>query len=252
MSDREQPQHALGTKVRMMAYASAASTGQQRTRHREDAQSVFRGLPWWLKSNTTRVVYTLRSNNRAPAGVDSQLPSTDSDLVVSANVAKTRLKDDQYFMSNVLLVDTNFAAQPIYRFLVSCGHSVTVVGSNSQDALAKGANHHVNLDYSDSRKLRELIEDRKIEYLVPGCNDRSYLVCAELNNNGQFPGIDPLPTAERLLHKAKFRELALSLGVSTPRLLSSADIGNRWPVIVKPVDAYSGRGVTIEIGRAHV
>lgn len=148
-------------------------------------------------------------------------------------------------MSNVLLVDTNFSSAPIYRFLKESGHHVTVVGGNPNDALAKSVDNYVQMDYSDVEKTRQLVLDRNIDYLVPGCNDRSYMVCAEINHDGRFPGIDPLETAETINNKEKFRAFAALNNLPTPRVLLEHEIGLRWPVIVKPVDAFSGRGVTI-------
>jgi hypothetical protein len=148
-------------------------------------------------------------------------------------------------MSNVLLVDTNFSSGPIYHFLIQSGHNVTVVGSNPQDALAKSAIDYVQLDYSDIEKTNQLIAERNIQYLVPGCNDRSYLVCAELNKDGRFPGIDSLETATKINNKEQFRTFAALHNLPTPRVLTRAEYGTRWPVIVKPVDAFSGRGVTV-------
>jgi carbamoylphosphate synthase large subunit len=148
-------------------------------------------------------------------------------------------------MSNVLVVDTNFSSGPIYQFLVQAGHKVTVVGGNPNDALAKCVDDYVKLDYSDIEQTRQLIEARKIDYLVPGCNDRSYMVCAEINAEGRFPGIDPLATAEIINYKGKFREFSTKHSLPTPQVLTQDEIGSRWPVIVKPVDAFSGRGVTI-------
>ena len=148
-------------------------------------------------------------------------------------------------MSNVLLVDTNFSSGPIYQFLVQAGHNVTVVGGNPNDALAKCVDDYVNLDYSDTEHTRRLVEERKIDYLIPGCNDRSYMVCSEINAEGRFPGIDPLATAEIINNKSKFRKFAAKHGLPTPQVLAQDEIGYQWPMIVKPVDAFSGRGVTI-------
>ncbi len=148
-------------------------------------------------------------------------------------------------MSNVLLVDTNFSSGPIYQFLVKAGHRVTVVGGNPNDALAKCVDDYVNMDYSDIEQIHRLIEDQNIDYLVPGCNDRSYMVCAQINTIGRFPGLDPLATAEIINNKGKFREFADKHGLPTPQVLTHGEMHSRWPVIVKPVDAFSGRGITI-------
>lgn len=148
-------------------------------------------------------------------------------------------------MSNVLLVDTNFSAGPIYQFLIQAGHHVTVVGSNPKDALAKCVDDYVNIDYTNIDKIKKLIFEKKIDYLVPGCNDQSYLVCSEINSDDRFPNIDPIEASAIINNKGKFREFAAQHGLPAPRVLEKHEIGTRWPVIVKPVDAYSGLGVTI-------
>lgn len=148
-------------------------------------------------------------------------------------------------MSNVLLVDTNFSSGPIYDFLVKAGHNVTVVGGNPNDALAKSVSDYVNIDYSDIPRMKKLIAYRNIQYLVPGCNDFSYMVCAELNEHRGFFGIDSLENAQIINNKGKFRTFCCEHGLPTPRVLQQYEYGTRWPVIVKPTDSFSGRGVTI-------
>lgn len=148
-------------------------------------------------------------------------------------------------MSNIMLLDTNFSSGPIYKFLVESGHNVTVVGGNPNDSLAKPAENYVNVDYSDVDKTRELIDKRNIDFLVPGCNDLSYMVCAEINCDGRFPGIDTIETANIINNKEKFRNFSAENDMPVPQVLKTEDIGSRWPVIVKPVDAFSGRGVTV-------
>lgn len=148
-------------------------------------------------------------------------------------------------MKKILLVDTNFSSGPIYQFLIRAGYKVTVLGGNPNDALAKSVDDYVNLDYSKIDKVKQLVEERNIDYIVPGCNDRSYMVCAQINKDGRFPGIDTVQTAEIINNKGKFRAFAGKLDLPTPKVLSENDIGTRWPVIVKPVDAFSGHGITV-------
>jgi len=73
-----------------------------------------------------------------------------------------------------LLADTNRAAYTVYQALVSAGHDVWVVGANPQEPLAKIAPNYVQLNYSDSSKLADFIEEESFDFLVPGCTDVSY------------------------------------------------------------------------------
>ena len=148
-------------------------------------------------------------------------------------------------MHKALLVDTNFSSAPIYNYLVQSGHEVFVVGGNPNDFLAKSAWNYINLDYSNVERARGLIEKLNINYIVPGCNDLSYQVCAELNSKGSYYGLDTLENTEIINNKGKFRTFATQIGLPVPRVISGENVDEIWPVIVKPVDAYSGRGMTI-------
>ena len=158
-------------------------------------------------------------------------------------------------MSKVLLVDTSFSARPIYEELVHLGHEVHVVGGNPCDCLAKSCEHYWHIDYADTNALQNLVEKERFAYLVPGCTDRSYSSCAIISQ-GRFPSIAPVNVDEELNQKDRFRSLGQRLHLPVPRvqwqvsgnetaepLLPKANL--RWPLVIKPVDAFSGKGVTI-------
>jgi biotin carboxylase len=149
-------------------------------------------------------------------------------------------------MAKVLLVDTNVSSSPIYKYLRNTGHEVFVVGSNPNDFLAKCTDRYIPLDYSDVSALHALINELSISYLIPGCNDVSYKVCAQVNKDGHFPGIDTLSNNEILNNKKSYRVFAQEHQLPVPRVYCNDHIGDiRFPIIVKPVDAFSGHGITI-------
>lgn len=148
-------------------------------------------------------------------------------------------------MNRVLLIDTNLSSAPIYDYLVSKGFDVYVVGGNPSDYLAKKAKNYINVDYSQIHLIRELIADLQINFIVPGCNDLSYLISAQLNESIVFFGIESLKNTQIINNKEEFREFANEIGLPVPKTFSRESVGNNWPLIVKPVDAFSGRGVTV-------
>jgi carbamoylphosphate synthase large subunit len=150
-------------------------------------------------------------------------------------------------MSRVLLVDTNFSAAPIHEHLVAAGNDVLVVGGNPADYLAKSSANHVAMDYSDADRLAKLADDSSIDCIVPGCNDMSYRVCAQVAElrPGRFAGLDSVAAVDTLNDKEKFRAFAAAEGLPAPRRLDPVDVAPGRSVIVKPADAYSGRGVTV-------
>jgi biotin carboxylase len=148
-------------------------------------------------------------------------------------------------MKNVLLVDTNFSSAPIYDYIKRSGYRVFVCGGNPSDFLARSVEDHIKIDYSNVNKMQELIRSLHIDYIVPGCNDLSYQVCTQLNTEKRFFGLDNYETSQSINNKKKFRKLADQLALPAPRIIPSEKLGYVWPIIVKPVDAYSGRGVTV-------
>ncbi|MBI3432851.1 MAG: hypothetical protein HY018_11650 [Hydrogenophilales bacterium] len=151
-------------------------------------------------------------------------------------------------MKKILLVDTNVSASPIYRYLIGTGNEVFVVGGNPNDYLARTAKNYVNLDYSNVDALTELVDRLGIHYLVPGCNDRSYLACAEINQRRPYYGIDTVEATEVINNKERFRRFAADAGIPVPKVFPADRGGTDGQVIVKPVDAFSGRGTTVVRG----
>jgi biotin carboxylase len=149
-------------------------------------------------------------------------------------------------MKNVLLVDTNFSSFPIYNYLVDSGYNVFVVGRDPEDFLARSAPNYVQLDYSDIDALGQLEEKLDIDVVLPGCNDHSYQACAALMA-GRATGLDAADTTRSLFDKGQFRKLCDELRLPAPKRVDPAAGGlpEGVPVIVKPVDAFSGKGISI-------
>lgn len=144
----------------------------------------------------------------------------------------------------VLLVDTGFSAQPIYQSIQELGFEVHVVGGRPEDPLAKTAEQYWCLDYSDTDKLSELVRQEKYRFIVPGCTDRSYTSCSVVSERLGFPGIEPPENDAQINLKDKFRNVSERLGVPIPEVQTpSADLS--FPIIVKPVDSFSGNGITV-------
>lgn len=151
-------------------------------------------------------------------------------------------------MAKVLLVDTNFSSVPIYEALRVLGHDVHVVGGNPKDCLAKSVSNYWNIDYSDTVALADLVEKEAFNFIVPGCTDRSYASCVAVSDGrseGRFPGLDTLHVEDVINNKANFRVIGKQLGLPMPQVQELEAGVLRWPLIVKPVDAFSGKGITV-------
>jgi predicted ATP-grasp superfamily ATP-dependent carboligase len=149
-------------------------------------------------------------------------------------------------MKKVLLLDTNVASFPIYEFLLKNGYDVYVAGGKVNDCLAKYTEKYINFDYSDIDLLNRVIDEYSFDYLVPGCNDMSYICATKANNNSKFFGLDTTENSELINNKLKFRKFAIDNKLNVPQIYSKDGVyKSNEPIIVKPVDAYSGRGVSV-------
>lgn len=149
-----------------------------------------------------------------------------------------------------LLIGSSFSAAPMLQRLRKRGLQVAVCGREPSDPCHAYADESHFIDYSDCEQLLALVLKEKFDFLVPTCNDYSYMSGAWVASQTGHPGFDALPVAEILHTKDRFRQASQALGLSVPRAARTsgevpAEVTPDWfPVLIKPVDSFSGRGVT--------
>lgn len=145
--------------------------------------------------------------------------------------------------TKVLLVDTAFAALPIYKYLIDSGFDVWVMGNREHDVLAQkaGANW-IEQDYSKVEEVQAHLDRLGIEFLVPGCTDVSIDTCILLKRASP---LDAPEVNAVLSNKSLFRDLCEKLSLPSPRIVKLEVFPMPGLYICKPTDAFSGRGVTV-------
>jgi biotin carboxylase len=125
------------------------------------------------------------------------------------------------------------------------GVTVYVIGRNPNDFMAKHVEHYIQADYADLNVLKKVISECNISYVIPGCNDHSYEICSHLAGESYLVNIDDFDTASTLLNKSKFRHFALAHHLPVPQIFTTETaVHANCPLMVKPVDAFSGKGIT--------
>jgi|TARA_B110000503_G_scaffold59968_1_gene95467 carbamoylphosphate synthase large subunit len=145
----------------------------------------------------------------------------------------------------VLLIDTNFSSTPIYEYLLSLKHQVFTIGRNPQDFMAKSYSNYIEADYTDIETLKNTVKEYSIDRVVPGCNDYSYEVCCYLE--GLTMNVDSIDKIHTLVNKKSFRAFGLENGLPVPRVFNLDELKVntlQGPIIIKPSDSFSGKGVT--------
>ena len=144
----------------------------------------------------------------------------------------------------ILLMDAAFSAEPVYDALVRLGHEVWVIGSRDVDVLAAKADQRwLKLDYSKVEVVRDHLIRMGFDRVVPGCTDVSLETCVKLGKPW-FHG-DALETNFKLSDKAAFRQICAELDLPAPLVVSPDSFPRAGKYICKPVDAFSGRGISV-------
>lgn len=147
----------------------------------------------------------------------------------------------------ILLVGTSFSAAPLLQALRDMGFAVAVCGALPNDPCVAMADAYHQLDYADREALLELVRRKGYRYLCPSCNDYAYLSACYVADQLDLPGYDQ-PHHTTILHdKAAFRAHAQAIGLQVPRACQADDNTLRetlrLPLLVKPTDSFSGRGI---------
>ena len=136
-----------------------------------------------------------------------------------------------------LILDGSFAVKPIHDAL-STKYDVFTIGGdrNSFFAVNAPARHYL-IDYSDHTKIEKYVRLKDFSEIIPGCTDISLNTFAFINEN--FRQI-----VKKTITKQKFAAFCKYCDVQTPDLLANPT-SKDLPVIVKPDDSFSGRGVSV-------
>lgn len=151
----------------------------------------------------------------------------------------------------VLLVGSSFSAVPIFFALKARGFHVAVCGNVHGDPCHQYADESFFIDYADRNALLEVVRGNRFDFLVPSCNDYAYMASAWVAEQCGFPGYDSVEVASIMHTKGLFRRFTEAHAIKAPRSVrldadALVDVtALRAPYLVKPVDSFSGRGVTL-------
>ena len=149
-------------------------------------------------------------------------------------------------MRKTLLLDNNFSSYPFLNTSYCQDFEQHYCGRRRGYKIGDMADRYWDLNYADEAEVIALIQDQKIDRLIPGCSDISYLMGSKLSEVfPEFRGLDSYENSERINNKQKFRQTLLSLGLPSPATLTANSVHEYEKVIVKPTDSYSGQGIRV-------
>ncbi|MDR2946093.1 MAG: ATP-grasp domain-containing protein, partial [Candidatus Adiutrix sp.] len=159
----------------------------------------------------------------------------------------------------LLLAGGNYADIPMILSAKKMGLKVYTTGNRPDDLGHKYSDEYIPADFSDREAVLDLCRTLKVDGVCPSCNDFSALSSAYAAEKLNLPGHDRVETLESLMHKDKFRALAAKYGLPVPgwKAVSAdeplaADVGLKYPLIVKPVDLTGGKGMSVAHDRSEL
>lgn len=152
-------------------------------------------------------------------------------------------------MASVLLVGSGAGLINLAKKIKHRGHHLTVLGGLKDDPCHLIGDDSIFVDYRDFDSVLATCVKYKFDFVVPGSNDIAFECARRVAEQMQLSFFDKRSVIDTLHSKNKFRRLLKELDCSQPTVYDVSDVRDPnfigWPVIVKPVDSFSGRGISV-------
>lgn len=126
----------------------------------------------------------------------------------------------------------------------------TVLADGSPNAVARPyADIFYNVNVFDIPAIKEIAEKEKVNFLLTVCADQVLLVVAEVSEMLGLPCYIDFKTAQNVSDKIRMKRIFKEIGVPTTDYVETSHLDMEvishlhYPLVVKPVDAYSSKGV---------
>ena len=126
----------------------------------------------------------------------------------------------------------------------------TVLADGSPNAVARpyaDVFYHVNI--FDIAKIKEIAEREKVDFLLTVCADQVLLVVAQVSEMLGLPCYIDYQTGMNVSDKIRMKKIFKEAGIPTTDYVETTHLDMdaisrlHYPLVVKPVDAYSSKGV---------
>lgn len=146
-----------------------------------------------------------------------------------------------------MILDAGFASLPLQRAIKTAGFTTLVCSGKPHDAGMKSADIAKVQNYADCDAVLAIAREHNIAAITPGVTDVSYLTGCRVAAELGLPGFDTPDVSDTLFLKDRFRAWAEQQGYPIPRAVRRAEDARHlpFPLLVKPIDAYSGIGITL-------
>jgi biotin carboxylase len=153
-------------------------------------------------------------------------------------------------MKKILILGGSHRDIPLIKASQELGYYVITLGDRDYYLGHNYSNKACKINFNDLDKVKELIKEEKVDYIIPGSGEESYLNTVLLAHELNIGNFDTLETAQLVHNKWKFKKFCLENGISTPKGFfynenSNDKINLEFPIVVKPTNLSGGRGVEV-------
>ncbi len=138
----------------------------------------------------------------------------------------------------------------LIKDLKARGIKTLLADMNDKVAAREYADEFYKVSVLDVDAVRNLAREQKVDFVITVCADQVLQVSAEVSRDLGLPCYIDFETAENVSKKSYMKDTFVKSGVPTSRFVIMETFDEEktdhleYPIIVKPVDAYSSRGVT--------
>ena len=126
----------------------------------------------------------------------------------------------------------------------------TILADNNEKAIARPfADQFVKVNILDSEAVKKIAVEEKVDFLIAVCADQVLLTVAQVSEELGLPCYIDYDTACKVSDKGYMKDIFREYGIPSSRhaFMSEIDMDEiskmNYPLVVKPVDAYSSKGV---------
>jgi len=152
-------------------------------------------------------------------------------------------------IKKILILGGSHRDIPLIEAAKALGYFVITLGDRDYYIGHSYADKYYKINFNDTKKVKEIIANEKIAYIIPGCGEESYLKTVELSWQMNIGNFDTLETAKLIHNKWAFKKFCLQNGISTPKGFFYTNMEElesfNFPVVVKPTTLSGGRGVEV-------
>ena len=150
---------------------------------------------------------------------------------------------------NVLVLAGGFPQIALIKELKSRGYRVILADYNEEPVAKKYADAFYRVSTLDVEAIESLAKEERVKFLITACTDQALHTVAKVSEKLGLPCYIDYETALNVTNKAYMKKVFNEHNISTAKNVIMAELDMekieemRFPLIVKPVDCNSSKGV---------